>query len=49
MNQRPARSKLVNTLTMIDGEVLERTPEREQHFWAKVQTFSRTFRRQGKR
>lgn len=36
MNERPGETKLVNTLTMIDGEVLERTPEREPHFWAKV-------------
>jgi dihydroorotase len=36
MNERPGETKLVNTLTMIDGEVLERTPEREPHFWAVV-------------
>jgi len=36
MNERPGEVKLVNTLTMIDGEVLERAPEREPHFWARV-------------
>ena len=36
MAERPGEAKLVNTLTMIDGDVMERIPERELHFWAKV-------------
>jgi hypothetical protein len=27
---------LVNTATLVDGVELERTEEREPHFWAKV-------------
>lgn len=36
MRERQSQQLLVNTLTMIGGEVLERTPEREPHFWAKL-------------
>lgn len=34
MGERRGGSLLVNTMTMVDGEVLERVPEREAHFWA---------------
>ncbi len=34
MGERRGGSLLVNTMTMIDGNVLERVPEREPHFWA---------------
>jgi dihydroorotase len=34
MQERRGDTLLVNTLTMVDGETLERTPERELHFWA---------------
>ncbi len=34
MGERRGGSLLVNTMTMIDGVVLERATEREPHFWA---------------
>ncbi|MGH2558493.1 MAG: amidohydrolase/deacetylase family metallohydrolase [Thermomicrobiales bacterium] len=34
MNERAGSKRLVNTLTMIDGEVLDRSPERALHPWA---------------
>jgi dihydroorotase len=34
MGERRGGSLLVNTMTMVDGVVLERIPERELHFWA---------------
>jgi dihydroorotase len=36
MVERAGSRLLVNTLTMIEGQVLPRSPERELHFWAKV-------------
>ncbi len=36
MIERAGEVKLVNTLTMIEGVVMERLPERETHFWATV-------------
>ena len=36
MNERAGDRLLVNTLTMIDGVELERLPERELHFWARI-------------
>ncbi len=36
MNERQGDKLLVNTLTMVDGVELERTPERELHFWATI-------------
>lgn len=34
MNERAGTTRLVNTLTMIDGEILPRAPERELQPWA---------------
>lgn len=36
MNERTGDRMLVNSLTMIDGVALERTPERDLHFWASI-------------
>lgn len=36
MEERGGQQLLVNTLTMVGGEVLERVPERDLHFWATV-------------
>lgn len=36
MQERRGDRMLVNTLTMVDGVELERTPERPLHFWAEV-------------
>jgi dihydroorotase len=49
MNERPGDVKLVNTLTMIDGEVLERQPEREPHFWARVPAIQQNLPAPGER
>ena len=34
MNELKGSKRLVNTLTMVDGEVLPRLPERKLHPWA---------------
>ena len=34
MEQRPGTVRLVNTLTLVDGEPLDRMPERERAPWA---------------
>jgi dihydroorotase len=36
MQERCGDRMLVNTLTMVGGQELERTPEREPHFWATI-------------
>ena len=36
MNERAAETMLVNTATIVAGTVLESTPEREPHFWART-------------
>lgn len=36
MNERKGTQLLVNTATLVDGEVLPRTPERPLHFFAKL-------------
>jgi len=36
MNERKGTKLLVNTATLVDGEVLPRTPERPLHFFAKL-------------
>lgn len=36
MNPRRGNQRLINTLTMIEGEVLPRTPESPLHPWAKI-------------
>jgi len=42
MNERCGGQLLVNTRTVVDGVELERTPERELHFWAEVPEVQRT-------
>jgi dihydroorotase len=41
MAERRGTKLLVNTLTVLGGEELPRTPERELHFWAKVPEIQR--------
>jgi dihydroorotase len=42
MDERAGDRMLVNTLTMIDGVELERSPERDLHFWAQVPDVQRS-------
>ena len=49
MDERCGRQMLVNTLTMVGGEELERMPEREPHFWAVIPEAQRAVKEPGVR
>jgi dihydroorotase len=49
MEERSGTQMLVNTLTLVDGDELPRTPERELHFWAEIPEAQKAVSRPGQR
>jgi dihydroorotase len=49
MEERAGQQMLVNTLTLVGGEVLERREERDLHFWAQIPEHQRVLHAAGER